>query len=303
MDYLKDAKQGILKTSDHVTKWSFNYAIFGDDQMSQNDTNKPGQSNLRPSTELESDAEEFLLNLNIFSTSLHEQAKSARSTMNLFAKDLEIAQTDDNLEFDLNSLAGMSQTSSVKNGIKIKRRVKKSSRRISSEGSLGNNETEAKKNRSRRRRERKVNDFYCISFDNELSETSGSSSSSASSSENFDEDDEDLTATSVSSSATINNESDSINSTSNPENNSNLVNNDSSRQLLIDFLFNNEENREEFLNTSLNNFLTALDQFFSSNNLTTKKKLTDKRKLKREEEELGVLCDQIMDIYNDIFKT
>ena len=299
MDYLKDAKQGILKTSDQAIKWSFNYEVFvpntnTEQQQNQTEPTMKPTKNLktRPSAELDCDAEEFLLNLNIFSSSLHDPTKSARSTINLFSsKEIDALNTDENLEFDLSSLAGMSQTSSVKKSVRRRTRKGTSVRRVSTDGSAN----EAKRTRRRKRRERKVNDFYCISFDNELSETSDSSASShVSSLASEVYDDDELTATSLSSAATLNNESDSLSSTPN----------DNSRQLLVDFLFNNENNRDTFLNTDLNNFLNALDEYFIKANIkiNNKKKKLDKRRMKREEEELNALCDQILDIYNEIFK-
>jgi hypothetical protein len=57
-------------------------------------------------------------------------------------------------------------------------------------------------------------------------------------------------------------------------------------------LFANEESSKTYLNSNLSNFLTALDSFFQASNLNNKFGNSNPPNL---------LCDQIMNIYNDLF--
>lgn len=152
----------------------------------------------------------------------------------------------------------------------------------------------------RQRRRERASDFYFLSFDNELSDTG---SSSVSEDENghvkvvtvnknemkSDDYECDLTAsaTSRSSSVTLNHETVSQNSNLH-EDSENM--NTEYRQQLIEYLFNNKKNNKEFLNGNLNNFLDALDGFFSENKLALPEKNND----------LNAMCEQIMNVYNKL---
>lgn len=164
------------------------------------------------------------------------------------------------------------------------------------------NNKKTKRQRVRQKR-RERTDFYFLSFDNDLSD-SGSSSSSSESEDilnknkdhiipvkiDKDEDDEDETdqtnsmTDSRSSSITLNNDTNSIKSVD-------MISLEC-RQKLIEYLFINEENNKMFLNGNLTSFLDALDIFFSENN---------KISIEKNSEDLNVICDQIMNIYNELF--
>ena len=107
-----------------------------------------------------------------------------------------------------------------------------------------------------------------------------------------DDDETDITATSISSTTTLNNDSNSkkIN------NFQTLIQsqlNEECRQKLVEYLFVNKENTKLYLESNLNDFLGALDNFFQANeaNLKSENKAAN---------DINLLCDQIMNIYNDI---
>jgi hypothetical protein len=326
VDYLKDAKLGILNSANKSYKWSFNYDISNYSIFNnKNDTkNKQNLASNRPSPELDYDAEEYLLNLNIFTSNLSDPTKSTRSTMNLFSN-----SKNEFVDFDSQSLLTeyknnnnnsnkiISEQNSNNNLIKSKRKknTKSKHRRTttsttvaSSSFSLKFDDVSTKRQKMRSKRQEKANDFYFLTFDNELSDTDVSDDEVLSDENNlknsqdneqeddYEEEEEDiddegdsLTATSASSTTTLNN------------NNSESNEIDTEYRLkLIEYLFSNEENNKLYLNGNLNNFLFALDEFFpnnGNNNQLVMNKLTnpnDKRKL-------NVLCEQILNIYNDFF--
>ena len=322
VDYLKDAKQGILATTEAASKWSCNYEPSSlDSFISDADTAKPMQRALH---ELDYDAEEYLLNLNIFASSLNDPVKSSRNTMQLFAKDNDSA-LEDNIDFDLSSLTESkrdtkhdhkpdSETSSkrrVKKFKKIKQPDMIDKKSLTKENILvvSTQSNLKKRERMKTKRRERANDFYFLSFDNELSDSSNSSSASSHEDEikrlhenkqlihtdNDEEDDEDdddeFTATSVSSSNTLNNEMAPVSLSADY------------RQQLIEYLFSNEENNKLFLNGNLASFLDALDTFFDKNSLSIdmfEVAHVNTRK-NSSSNELNTLCDQILKIYNELF--
>ncbi|RNA15972.1 hypothetical protein BpHYR1_050963 [Brachionus plicatilis] len=266
VDYLKDSKQGILSSSQKSHKWSSTYD-FVSDLTNLNSTKILD----KPSQELEYDPEEFLFNLNISSGSINENTKSTRSTINLFPRELN---TDlDSLEYDSSSITS----------VKIKPERSKKSR-------SSDNSRRKRKNRAL------ANDFYVLSFDNELSESSGSEESE--NDEKIEKNDEleeedDLTATSLSSTATLNNEL-----------TSQISNEPSSqyRDQLMDYFFYNEENNKLFLNSSLENFLKSIDAFFS-NSLQETQRDTIESDIRKNGADLDALCGEILEIYSQVFST
>ncbi|CAF0733065.1 unnamed protein product [Brachionus calyciflorus] len=283
VEYLKDSRSGILLSTQKSHKWSSHYD-FVSNLNNLNSTKIIDENQFfQPSQELEYDPEEYLFNLNISSGSLNDNnPKSTRTTVNLFAK--EIQSDHDGFDFDMLSL-----TSSNKNKSENRKNKSKSSR----------TSEKIKKTKPRKNR---ASDFYVLSFDNELSETSSSSSEcSISENENleepvieedFDEDD-DLTATSISSTTTLNHESIIT---------PNLVETQCQyREQLVDFLFNNEENNKICLNSNLDNFLNSIDSFFSSNLIKDSQRVLIESEIARKSNKLDDLCDQILEIYNDIF--
>lgn len=246
----------------------------------------------QPSNELDNDPEEFFLNLNL-STAVSDPSatKSTRSTMNLFSRDNTVNyETDSMMDFDLNSLNEAQPTASSSNP-----RTKTKSK--SKPKSSGVEKKPSSKLRSRRRRNRALaNDFYILSFDNEISETSSSSSSSSSSTSSLDkindeddddeelareaktapendyeedgedddddDEDEDLTETSLSSN-TIYNDTNSLNQSSTADQPTVAPITAIDRLALVEFLFTNEENNKLYLNQNLNGFLSGLDEFFA----------------------------------------
>jgi len=332
---LKDAKLGIVKTANQTIKWSFNYDIsaYSSDIHFKNIRH---QTLKHPSAELDYDAEEYLLNLNIFSSSLVDpmslNTKSSRSTMNLFSN-----HKDDYADFDSQSLLDQNRpkesdlkknhqdTSSHKVKRKLKKSTKSSNRNTNTIASSSSknmfddhvleeltDKVSKLKKRQRVKRCEKASDFYFLTFDNELSDSDASSTESSSAEEtnekktskiefeneeeeeedDEEDDDEDLTNTSVSSSTTLNNNDLTV-----PEVASKQISD--YRIKLIDYLFSNEEKSKHFLNGNLNNFLFALDDFFTANSLCQNKfPNTDETKT----DDLNLLCDQILNIYNEFFR-
>ena len=312
VDYLKDAKLGIVNSSNTTSRWSFNYDISN----ATNSLIDHSKANIKteikqPSHELDYDAEEYLLNLNIFTTSLTDPVKSTRSTINLFTNN---DHRDDFVDFDSNSIA---ETQSIQKTKRKLTKKNKTNRRqttsssivpvlfddsISIDGNILSTDLaepiNTKQKRQRMKRRERASDFYFLTFDNEMSDSDDTSSISTSSGEKNqnctkkkddeeDEEDESLTATSVSSTTTLNIESNEINIEV-------VKQNQDYRLKLIDYLFSNEENNKLFLNGNLNNFLFALDGFFTSESKATK--------FNENKNDLNLLCDQILKIYNEIFK-
>ena len=269
VDYLKDSREGILSCYQKSQKWSSTYD-FVSDLTNLNSTKILD----KPSQELDYDPEEFLFNLNISSGSINENAKSTRSTVNLFNRE---ANTDlDSLEFDSSSI-----TSAIINNTESK--IKK-------------NQIKDKRKNSRKNKT-SANDFYVLSFDNELSESSESEESQSSEKNESkhleQEEEDDLTATSLSSTVTINNEL-TAQILREPEN--------KYRDQLLDFYFYNEENNKLFLNSSLDNFLKSIDTFFSNNVHETQIDAVESD-IKQSNADLDVLCRDIIEIYDQIFMT
>jgi len=181
------------------------------------------------------------------------------------------------------------------------------------------NNNEKRPRRIRQRRTR--NDFYFLSFDNELSD-SGSSSSEAEiegtetktqvktqninasnyedqdvDDEDYDDDGGDLTSsmTSRSSSLTVNNEGNSQVFSNYNEDDCELMNSEN-RKELIDFLFSNQQNNQKFLNGNLSSFMTALDTFFSQKKIILSAE-DQKRKINND---VNSVCDQILSLYNEL---
>ena len=150
VDYLKDAKIGILYTTQKTRKWSCTYDVnscqivnelnnnsanelldvsTNGNNISQNSScattnnnnnnnNKSSQSTSNmPAHELDYDPEEFLINLNIASSSLNDTNKSLRSTSNLFSsKDTEneiLGDFDDSLN-ETNDTINTTNNSSIR---------------------------------------------------------------------------------------------------------------------------------------------------------------------------------------------
>lgn len=268
VDYLKDSREGILSCCQKSQKWSSTYDFVSD--LTRLKSTKILD---KPSQELDYDPEEFLFNLNISSGSINENAKSTRSTVNLFNRDVN---TDlDSLEFDSPS------TISV----------------IANKPECSKKSLIKDKIRNSRKNKTLANDFYVLSFDNELSESSESEESQISEkNENYSlekEEDEDFSATSLSSNVTINNEL-TVQISRDPEN--------QYRNQLLDFYFYNEENNKLFLNSSLDNFLKSIDTFFSSNINETQRD-TIESDIKQSNTDLDSLCTDIFEIYNRVFMT
>ena len=253
VDYLKDAKSGILHTVKHSSKWSSHYeydtyTLMNDSKSNCTDNTKENdhQQQLnqqrsiakRPSPELDYDPEEFLLNLDLFNSSFNESApKSSRSTANLFAKEQHFDETESDEEedddYDENDdeddLSSVNDRDSLRSGSskanKSRKRIKKilpqqtttdelfdssmqshnnvdslkkkkvihadstssvkkamasnKKKELSVEEAL---KRDKKRERRQKRRDRAA-DFYVLSFDNELTETSSSESDSSSKNE------------------------------------------------------------------------------------------------------------------------
>lgn len=354
VDYLKDAKSGILYTIQKTYKWSSCYDVPTSAQAHEahDMTNGSKTNSLDTSKgsknafhDLDCDAEEYLLNLNIFSSSLSDTVeKSTRSTMNLFAKDNDESE---GVDYEASSTTE-TDTFGSDDAVKSKRKAKKNTKEIATnknrrtttedifessilsqkfdknieegpetnKNELLNEEDLAKKEKKRQKKERRrnravANDFYVLSFDNELSETSSSSSDDSSLNENgnknqksgeLDDEDDDLTATSISSSITLNNDSNSLNSSNLNQSGNGMtpqVEIISNREQLVDYLFSNEEDKKIHLNGNLNNFLNALDDFFTKNNIPLSKQ--NKSAKTEKFSDMNLLCDQIMSIYNEFF--
>ncbi len=194
----------------------------------------------------------------------------------------------------------------------IKKRKSSLESTLGVDSHLDTKSNQEKKHRSRQRRTR--NDFYFLSFDNELS-NSGSSSSEEDNQnteiqirnqkikdlvntsnyededadeQNEDDEQSDMTTsmTSRSSSITVGNEDDR--ELINPE----------SRKELINYLFLNQKNTEEFFNGNLTSFMTALDTFFSQNKIMLFNE-NQKDQKKKQKNDLDSVCDQILSLYND----
>lgn len=322
VNYLRDANVGICDTIEKTKKWSQKYDV---NELAYESQLKE-ETHLSHDT-LDYDAEEFLLNLNLFSGSLlndSAQSKSNRSTQHInYDSDSDLNSLNESQHnFNPNQ---KSQKVGKKSGIKSTRKENmrtttddlfdssilankndkmfeenmSSSTRTNKLKEDALSKLEKKLERKQRRRE-KAKDFYILSFDNELSETSSSESQSDSDSDEFllsnkqsnveKEDDEE--STSLSSMTTLNNESDNQQQTRLSKSQSNELIGLELRQKLVDYLFANEESCKTYLNSNLSNFLTALDSFFQASNLDNKFVNSNSS---------NSLCDQIMHIYNDLF--
>ncbi len=70
--------------------------------------------------------------------------------------------------------------------------------------------------------------------------------------------------------------------------------NEECRQKLVEYLFTNKEKTKQYLESNLNDFLGALDNFFQLNEANIKSET-------KTNNDINILCDQIVNIYNDIF--
>ncbi len=254
VDYLKDAKIGILQTIRNSSKWSSSYEL--DTYKLMNDLHS-SKSNCtesiikendsqsypyakRPAQELDYDPEEFLLNLDLFSNSFNEApAKSNRSTLNLFSKEnFDESESvdeyeDEDFDDDDDEAASQDKVSINSKSNKIKSLSNRKTKTIDEQqtttedifnGSILSNKVDTnkdqalgkkknvssksnsksvkkkvlspeemlkrdqKRERRQKRRDRAAaNDFYVLSFDNEVTETSSSESETDSSSKNENE--------------------------------------------------------------------------------------------------------------------
>ena len=307
IEYLKDAKSGILKTSLKTNKWSCQYEESNNNNTNttalQNDsetkslsrranlissptndkeTNSDAKTNTSQFQELDCDPDEFLFHLKLNASSLDEaNVKSLRSTMNLFsskdATDLEMEEVE--------SVKSEKKRAKMPNSKKVKN-TKKPVKQPS------------KSNKSPRKSKNRTNDFYMISFDNELSETDTAESTTTTSrslsplsdkSEILDD------SASYTSNATINNDSSSLSLNSKnrlDQSTSSLSNEGGSRDKLVEHLFLNETNREQLFESSdLNQFLTGLDRFFTDLDIKTNKVKS---------RDLGLVFEQIVSLYNTL---
>jgi hypothetical protein len=320
VNYLRDANAGICDTIEKTKKWSQKYDLI---EMT-NENEFKDETRLSHDI-LDYDAEEFLLNLNIFSSSLlndSTQSKSNRSTQHInYDSDSDLNslnevqhhyanpnQKNQNISKKLlNKLARKeklrtttddlfdSSILSNKNDNMFEENLSTSSRTNKLKENAFS-KLERKLERKQQRRE-KAKDFYILSFDNELSETSSSESQTDSDDrlsnkqDNADKGDDDE-SDSLSSTATLNNESSTPSSTRLRKSLSNELISSELKQKLVDYLFANEESCSTYLNSNLSNFLTALDSFFHASNLDNKFRNTNSS---------NTLCDQITNIYNDLF--
>lgn len=137
IDYLKDAQRGIACSTQISLKWSCFYdaSTFTNESNSDSSQSQLTAKHTRPSHELDYDAEEYLLNLNIFTSSLSDPIKSARTTQNLFESNH--LMEDNNNDYDSNECNRRESISSEKhqnssdnasNSKKIKKKVKKLSK-------------------------------------------------------------------------------------------------------------------------------------------------------------------------------
>jgi hypothetical protein len=278
------------------------------------------QYNMSSFHELDYDPDEFLFNLKINSTSLEDpNIRSARSTVNIFAKDEEENDDDDDDDDD-DELSILSERHEPKNSnSKSKHHHHKGTSSSSSSSTKPVRSSEKKTDSSAPKRRAKnprnrSNDFYVLSFDNELSETesttttdehSSSSSLSLSKSANNDhiEDNDSTNAASLTSNTTINQDSssgtpppastagkDRKKSVSSLESTDRFMTSQN-RDRLVEYLFLDEENHHMYMETGLTEFLTGLDRFFRELNIKTSR---------MKPKELGGLLDQIVDMYDEV---
>lgn len=195
IDYLKDAQQGILMATQSSLKWSAFYntpsntsenSDSSQTPFTKSENNIPGKA---PSHELDYDAEEYLLNLNIFSTSINDPIKSTRTTQNIFESNNDDVNDYDSMSHDYKRESSIS-SDAVRNDDELKK-IKKKSRKspryktdnlpevknssVDKENcenlTVPKADAAKKRQRMRHRRRERANDFYFISFDNELSES------------------------------------------------------------------------------------------------------------------------------------
>ncbi len=364
VDYLKDAKSGIVQTIKNCSKWSSSYELDTFKLMNELHSSKSNctesiilkenesqlnQCAKRPSQELDYDPEEFLLNLDLFSNSFNEAPpKSNRSTSNLFSKennlnfdesqsvdeydDEDFDEEDDDDGISLKSNSSKTKTAQNKKAKKIakqqtatdeifessilsnkvdsrpsqSKKAKSSVTEKSVKKKVLNQEEIIKREKKRERRQKRrdraaANDFYILSFDNELTGTSSSESETDSSSKNEngpinatdDEEEGDLTTTSISSSTTLNNDLNSL-KVNNFQTILQSQSGEQCREKLVEYLFNNKEKTKLYFESNLNDFLGALDTFFQLNEANIKNEFNPNIYIM-------ILCDQIVNIYNYIF--
>lgn len=289
VDYLKDAQQGISNSIQISLGWSSFYEApscqLTDSSTSNSESGSQQQqrkTNMGPSPDLENDAEEYLLNLNIFASGLNDPDGACKRTQNLF----------DPMSIEDESSHYTEETTTTQQ----QQRNKSNQRNRSKVKKIQNSANESSKPTAKKKK--RANDFYFLSFDNELSDSSPDSGSSDSDTaeqpgsrsdsvgDNLDEGESTASMTSRSSSATLNN--DVIQDE--PE-----IISAEHRQKLIEFLFANEENNQSFLNGSLSSFLEALDAFFAQIKLNE-----NSNSGKNNSADLNAICDQILNIYNDL---
>lgn len=298
VDYLKDAQQGISNSIQISLGWSSFYEApscqLTDSSTSNSESGRQTpqvsqqqrKTNMGPSPDLENDAEEYLLNLNIFASGLNDPDGASKRTQNLFDP---ISIEDERSNY----IEETTTTQQNKLNQRNRSKVKKTQNSTSESSKLM---PTAKKKKKRRER---ANDFYFLSFDNELSDSSPDSDSSDSDTpekpgsrsdsvgDNLDEGELTASMTSRSSSATLNN--DGIQDE--PE-----IISAEHRQKLIEYLFANEENNRSFLNGNLSSFLGALDAFFAQIKLNE----NSNNSKTNSQADLNKICDQILNIYNDL---
>ena len=310
---MKEAKCGIDKSAQLSLKWLHNYDTLIESSQANFTSNsnqnmentvennkKANFSNSPPSAgsnnnhlfhELGYDPDEFLFNLKINSSSLEDpNVKTACSTINLFGKEEE---QEDDIDDEIAQIQ-KSDKKQVTSKRTVRKAVSKSSPSTKKliDKSIGSKQ--ATRNHS--------NDFYVLSFDNELSETeSGDSSNSSSplSMNKSDNEDNHSTTASLSSTATINNDSSS--STPSKQLNQSSSSLDSSAKYLtaenhdklVEYLFLDEENKNLCLNRGLTEFLDGLDKFFRKLDI----KIT-----RMKQKDISLVIDKIFAMYNEALK-
>ena len=318
IDYLKDAKAGILNTAEETSNWSCRYDVIttagltnsnpstleikSKQQQQQQQKENISSSNKLLSNDLDNDVEEFFFHLNLSTTIFNnDPSRSTRSTMNLFNNTNRGEQQNRNNNYESDSMIDFDETTSLSS--QNKKLKNKSSMKAKATVDVNSKKSE----RSRRRKRSRGgcvannNDFYILSFDNEISESSSSSSSSMSSPTSstcsLDKIEQKMTTTTKHSSEDEDDEEETNNkgtemsiSSGNTCEAITIPN----RQNLVDFLFSNESNNKIYLNSNLNNFLTGLDQYFAQSFVN------DDKKIKFSQNNLNQICNEIANIYDEL---
>jgi hypothetical protein len=333
IEYLKDARFGIEKTAERSIKWMHNYDTLSENSLTKLNSNSEqnvaaiaqehsnadsttvrskqaspkkspqhvladgmtNPSNANSFHELDYDPDEFLFNLKINSASLEDpNVKSARSTVNIFSKD-ETDEIDD-------EISSLSESREMPKSSKSKSRHHQKTPSSSTKPVKSSEKKPEKPKRAQNPRNRS-NDFYVLSFDNELSETESADSTSSSSislnksTNNDNIEDNDSTTASLTSNTTIN--QDSTASTPSKGLNKSVSSLDSTerymtsenRDRLVEYLFLDEENHQMYMESGLTEFLIGLDRFFRELNIKTSR---------MKPQELGTLLDQIVEMHDEI---